>query len=260
MTKMRDKTVLPQMLGRNRDGKEINGEVLYPFGPPVYRTEIDDNILQMLIDEGKRIRKEKPKDNDHRNHLAGVMGSTEQSTSVKYDKGEVRNRADMAIVQKVFEFFDILSGNYGDGWQNINKTLSPDNKPNVLRLDQLWINFQHKYDFNPPHDHSGVFSFVMFGDIDEKIFTENVPPTNANVSGKLCFQYGEKISGLQANNFTVEPYRGLMYVFPATLQHYVAPFYTDYERISISGNYVLQNPGQNIQPMSEEQVKKLNLT
>ena len=31
----------------------------------------------------------------------------------------------------------------------------------------------------------------MFGDIDEKIFTENVPPTNANVSGKLCFTYGE---------------------------------------------------------------------
>ena len=259
MTKMRDKTVLPQMIGRNRDGKEINGEVLYPFGPPVYRTEIDDNILQMLIDEGNRIRKENHKEQDHRNYLAGHMGASKESTSVRFDKGEVRNRADMAIVQKVFEFFDILVGNYGSGWPNVNKTLSPDNKPNVLRLDQLWINFQHKYDFNPPHDHSGVFSFVMFGDIDEKIFTENVPPTNAKVSGKLCFQYGEKISGLQANNFTVEPYRGLMYVFPATLQHYVAPFYTDYERISISGNYVLQQPGPGIQPMTKEQEAKLNL-
>ena len=41
--------------------------------------------------------------------------------------------------------------------------------------------------------------------------------------------------------FTIEPYRHLMFVFPAALQHYVPPFYTDYERISISGNYVLQS-------------------
>ena len=259
MTKLRDKTVLPMLMAKDKDGKDINGEVLYPFGPPVYRTEIDDNILQMLIDEGKRIREQNHKEQDHRNHLAGHMGQHKDSTSVRYDKGEVRNRADMAIVQKVFEFFDVLSANYGQGWPNIHKTLSPDNKPNVLRLDQLWINFQHKYDFNPPHDHSGVFSFVIFGDIDEKIFTENAPPTNANVSGKLCFTYGEQITKLQANSFTIEPYRGLMFVFPAALQHYVAPFYTDYERISISGNYVLQSPGNNIRPMTKEQEQKLNL-
>ena len=187
------------------------------------------------------------------------MGQHKDSTSVRYDKGEVRNRADMAIVQKVFEFFDVLSANYGQGWLNIHKTLSPDNKPNVLRLDQLWINFQHKYDFNPPHDHS-VFSFVIFGDIDEKIFTENAPPTNANVSGKLCFSYGEQITKLQANSFTIEPYRGLMFVFPlCTSTLCSTPFYTDYERISISGNYVLQSPGNNIRPMTKEQEQKLNL-
>jgi len=29
-------------------------------------------------------------------------------------------------------------------------------------LSNLWCNFQKKYEFNPPHDHSGVFSFVVF--------------------------------------------------------------------------------------------------
>ena len=33
----------------------------------------------------------------------------------------------------------------------------------------------------------------------------------------------------------------------------------DYERISISGNYVLQSPGNNIRPMTKEQEQKLNL-
>ena len=50
-----------------------------------------------------------------------------------------------------------------------------------------------------------------------------------------------------------------MSVFPASLQHYVAPFYTDYERISISGNYILESPGQNVKPLTREQSQKLNL-
>ena len=80
---------MPQLVGVNKDGKDINGEVLYPFGPPVYRTEIDDNILQMLIDEGKRIREQNHKEQDHRNHLAGHMGASKDSTSVRFDKGEI---------------------------------------------------------------------------------------------------------------------------------------------------------------------------
>ena len=90
----------------------------------VYRTEIDDNILQMLIDEGKRIREQNHKEQDHRNHLARHMGQHKDSTSVRYDKGEVRNRAWYGNSTKVFEFFDVLSANYGQGWANIHKTLS----------------------------------------------------------------------------------------------------------------------------------------
>ena len=45
MTKYRDKTVLPQMVHSS-----INGEVLYPFGPPVYRCELDEKIVDMLIE------------------------------------------------------------------------------------------------------------------------------------------------------------------------------------------------------------------
>ena len=69
-------------------------------------------------------------------------------TSVRLD-GEVKDNADREIIQKVFEFFDVLTHNYGQGCPNIHKTLTnPNNDLLSLRLQQLWINFQHKNDFN----------------------------------------------------------------------------------------------------------------
>ena len=250
MTKHRENTVLPQMVHPS-----INGEVLYPFGPPVYRCELDEKIVDMLIEEGQRTRDDKKL--DHRDQLAGNM---KQGTSILYPfnngNNKIRNQADQAIVQKVFEFFEILQSNYGEGWPNIsNMMMGQSGGMGALRLQQLWINFQQAGDYNPLHDHTGLFSFVIFGDIDEDIFTEGVPVTNANMAGQIVFHYGEKISQLQMNSFGLKPYKGLMLVFPAALEHMVGSYWKDFERISISGNYVLE---QNVQKQDVNPVK-LNL-
>ena len=247
MTKHRENTVLPQMVHPS-----INGEVLYPFGPPVYRCELDEKIVDMLIEEGQRTRDNKKL--DHRDQLAGNM---KQGTSILYPfnngNNKIRNQADQAIVQKVFEFFEILQSNYGEGWPNIsNMMMGQSGGMGALRLQQLWINFQQAGDYNPLHDHTGLFSFVIFGDIDEDIFTEGVPVTNANSAGQIVFHYGEKISQLQMNSFGLKPYKGLMLVFPAALEHMVGSYWKDFERISISGNYVLE---QNVQKQNVNPVK-----
>ena len=230
MTKFRKHTVIPQLIHPN-----IDGEVMFPFGPPIYRTEIDHGILDKLIEEGKKQRDNK--DLDFRDKLAGNMKT---GTSILFPneqgKNQLRQDADKVIVTKVFEFFEVLQSAHGPDWKNIYTMMN--NK--ALRLDHLWINFQEKGDYNPSHDHTGAFSFVIFGDIDEKIFTENTPKTNSQYAGQLVFHYGEKISGLQQTQLNVKPYKGLMYVFPATLQHFVPPFFTDFTRISISGNYILE--------------------
>jgi hypothetical protein len=31
-----------------------------------------------------------------------------------------------------------------------------------IRLTDLWVNYMKKHEFNPLHDHSGVFSFILF--------------------------------------------------------------------------------------------------
>lgn len=245
MTKFRDNTVIPQMIH-----PKLNGEVMYPFGPPIYRCEMDHKIVDKLIEEGQRFRKDK--DKDHRPKLAGSM---KHGTSILYPPGpkaDIRNEADKAIVGKVFEFFEILQSNYGPAWPNISKLMmGQSGGMGALRLQQLWINFQHAGDYNPIHDHGGEFSFVIFGDIDDEIFTKDVPVSNTQFSGQIVFQYGEKITGLQMNSFAIKPYKGLMFVFPAGLNHYVPAFYKDFERISISGNYVLET-------MKQENFNKLN--
>ena len=234
MTKFREQTIIPQMVH-----PKIEGEVLYPFGPPIYRCEMDTNIIDMLIEEGQRTRHDK--EVDHRRKLAGNMKT---GTSIQYPAGpdkDVRNRADKAIVQKVFEFFEILQTHYGPDWPNINKLMmGQSGGMGALRLQQLWINFQQAGDHNPIHDHGGMFSFVIYGEIDDEIFTKEVPVTNSQHAGQIVFQYGERITQLQMNSFAVKPYKGLMFVFPAGLNHYVPAYYKDFERISISGNYVLE--------------------
>jgi hypothetical protein len=45
-------------------------------------------------------------------------------------------------------------------------------KPSSLILKNCWVNFQKKYEFNPPHNHSGVISFVIWVKIPYNIQDE----------------------------------------------------------------------------------------
>ena len=42
---------------------------------------------------------------------------------------------------------------------HINTLLRPETE---LILDQLWVNYQYKTEFNPYHDHAGVYSFAIW--------------------------------------------------------------------------------------------------
>ena len=109
-------------------------------------------------------------------------------------------------------------------------------------LEGFWINYQKKHEFNPSHDHGGVFSFVIWMKI----------PTKSKEQHNLKFLKGMK--GASASDFEMTyidttgqirsyPYlmdpemEGKMLFFPSSLKHCVYPFYEcDEDRISISGN------------------------
>jgi len=115
------------------------------------------------------------------------------------------------------------------------------NKNLPIIVDELWINFQKKHEFNPLHIHSGIFSFIIFMKIpynliDEDRFFPNMkddPKTS-----RLCFIVCKPDGGIRDITCNVdESYLHKMLIFPANYGHLVYPFFTsDEERITISGN------------------------
>ena len=108
-------------------------------------------------------------------------------------------------------------------------------------IGPIWINFMQKYEFNPSHNHSGLFSYVIWVKVpyteeEERAYWKHIKDPR---SGVFCFQHldctGTFINDVQE---TVE---GGIVFFPANLTHCVHPFYTSDEfRISISGNVFLE--------------------
>ena len=114
-------------------------------------------------------------------------------------------------------------------------------KESALKLRSLWVNFQRKYEFNPLHNHSGVFSFVLWLDIpytmDEELDLSPGKQSNKPTAG--CFEFSIPSPwGLRNHMIPVDKsYNGIMCVFPSSLYHQVYPFYSsDDYRITVSGN------------------------
>ena len=114
------------------------------------------------------------------------------------------------------------------------------NKDCLLFLEKSWINFQKKHEFNPLHDHQGVFSFIIFMQIPYKLKEElKVFPNTPNpATSCLSFVYTDTYGSVVEKLCSVdESYLYKMLIFPAKLKHMVYPFYTsDKERITVSGN------------------------
>lgn len=111
-----------------------------------------------------------------------------------------------------------------------------------LRIKDLWVNFQKKHEFNPPHLHTGIFSFVIWVNIPYNLEDEyKVFPsidTDSNKTSKFTFHYSNILGMHSGWPIPVDrSFQGKMLFFPAALTHSVNPFFTsDDYRISIAGN------------------------
>ena len=94
-------------------------------------------------------------------------------------------------------------------------------------------------DFNPPHDHSADLSFVIFPHVPEELEKENKEfKGTLQGPGGISWTYGE--GGRQVISTVHQfPKSGDMYIFPAGLRHWVFPFKSNVERISVSGNLLI---------------------
>ena len=109
-------------------------------------------------------------------------------------------------------------------------------------LDRFWVNFQKENEFNPLHDHGGVFSFVIWVKIPTDWREQHALPISANSNAPSASNFEFHYTTMLGNSgkysyFLDKKSEGTMIFFPAKLMHTVYPFYNcDKERVSISGN------------------------
>jgi hypothetical protein len=137
-----------------------------------------------------------------------------------------------------------MAAQYIRAW-NFDKEISQNyliKKPLSFMLEKVWINFQKKYEFNPLHNHSGVFSFVSWIDIpyslEEELTMPHVTPADYPLATSFNFVFTNILGDVQSLPFFPDKTcEGTVLFFPSTIKHLVYPFFTSNEnRVSISGN------------------------
>ena len=110
-------------------------------------------------------------------------------------------------------------------------------------LQSFWVNFQKKHEFNPPHDHAGIYSFVIWMQIPTSYKEQKKLPicAESNAHGSISnfgFHYTNSLGRVSQFMYDMEKEtEDYMVMFPSEMKHEVFPFYeNDGERISISGN------------------------
>ena len=146
---------------------------------------------------------------------------------------------------KGIENFLIAMAKEYDTAFNYMRSVKVGNVDVPMMIDEAWVNFQDKYEFNPAHTHSGIYSFVGFIQIPYSTDDLKKSPgakSNNPCAGGLSFMYSNMLGGSMDYTFqATKEDEGLFFFFPAKLQHLVYPFYSSNGyRITISANLVLK--------------------
>ena len=192
----------------------------FNWGPCVGITQVNDNIIKKLHEEGKKELQ------SYNYSLAGHLKSqfkyNQDTTDWFYEE-----------ISPILNQYRELHLWYHDMPKRRIETT----------YDDLWVNFMKAGDFNPIHTHGGDYSFVVFVDVPKKLEKEikEFEGTGSRPAS-LLFEYGTQARPRWATTgWSVTPKTGDMYIFPALLQHWVHPFKTKCTRVSVSGNLRVTN-------------------
>ena len=206
---------------------------IFNWGPCVVKCKIKPEYGKLLLDEAKNNKI------DFRSKLAGQI---DHETSYS-DESRI----------KAVPFLSQYFGVYDQAYQAYTQR-KYDKRPEYV-LSALWINYQKANEFNPPHDHDGKLSFVIYLKIPEELKQENKKYVGKSCGpGGIQFLYGNGPRDC-ISYMSYFPEELDMFIFPAWLKHWVSPFKSDCERISVSGNVHDSAPLNNIKNFAPEYLK-----
>jgi hypothetical protein len=214
-------------------GDWTESELQFKWGPHMSMGMISDELVKLLIDKGKEVRKP---EFDWSHELAGKLKEEYTYNDIEGDHWN--------------EWFVPL---FHEHILNYINTLGPGRSRHITTnaknftwdLTRLWVNYQGPGEYNPPHNHAGDLSFVIYPDIPQEMIDEadamkDTADSNKTAPGSIVFEYGERKFGdflsFCNTSCSLIPSTGLCIIFPAYLTHHAYAFHSDVERVSVSGN------------------------
>ena len=190
----------------------------FSFGPLLIKTKIHPEDLEKI----KKVAEKKGR--THHQNLAGVI---EKEYVINMEKF-------VPIVSPYFETF-VHAARQWSGQIMLGK----------MKFVDAWVNYMVAGEYNPPHVHSNCnISSVLFLKVPKTLKKENdywvkEKKIQSSGPGTIMFMYGE-LGFYTCIDRTFLPEEGDLFIFPASLRHFVAPFVSKGERISIAANAVLE--------------------
>ena len=210
-------------MSEDKKKKQPNVHVnILNWGPFVLHFKISETFHKLLLEGAEQAR---IADRDYRTRLAGHIRE-------EYAYNDL-NKYTPYIAHMMRAYEQALRE-----WRNSGK----DEPYNKYFLKSMWVNYQKQNEFNPPHNHSDKYSFVTYLSIPEELKEENKNCVSTSTGpGSLMFTYGDGPKEYITYQSYFPEERDI-FIFPASLTHYVCPFKSNCERVSVSGNILVDLP------------------
>ena len=211
---------------------------MFRWGPLLIKTKITEEMRLKFLSEAKASTL------DFEPKLAGMI------------KKEVGFRDSKIFLPFFNQMFDMYADAQFKWAPEVNT--KPEDFKQQYTLDSLWANFQGPGDFNPPHDHGGALSWVIYLTIPEALKKEQAAYKGRSAGpGGITFIYGGGPRTFITHHSHF-PEEGDMFIFPAGLKHWVFPFKSDCTRVSVSGNVSDSIKFKHLKNHFKEQEKEKN--
>lgn len=202
-------------------------QIFNPFGSNLLKHQVPDTVFTTLAQEVENIR-------PYLNDQAFIEKYNMSDYLAGHNSYQVKLPAEFLKANDI-ESYLLSIGQYYCQSHGIEKS---------LKLGSVWINYAYRGDFNPIHNHDALLSGVIYVIQDQKINDEMDSVTNFRqmtaIPGATHFVYKTDHNMFDKTFYTNRSEPGQLLMFPSWLSHFVNPFNSDSERVSIAFN-ILEN-------------------
>ena len=187
-------------------------------------------------------------DNEYLNHIWDCVRSASGQSYKKSLIGHIEKSILLKDKKnKLFKGLLLkLVNDYGNHWSHKHTYVGCEGVKLEYYLHDFWVNYQNQHEYNPIHNHGGMYSFAAWlkipTDFDEQAQHYTAKDANRSTNSAFSFEYTDIFGEIRTYLYQLKPsWQGTLLFFPSKLRHAVYPYYNcDEQRISISGNISLR--------------------